>query len=91
MEDIREGIVCWDLWGCFISLTTVNDGYCNHLDRHTFGCIVDKNRSVSCRAFDCRQDKRIWLDFENMIINTDINQNDWPECVSQEEGQENKP
>lgn len=68
-----------------------DNGYCSHLDPNTFGCTVYENRPVPCRAFDCRNDKRIWLDFENMILNPDINRNDWPQCVLQKEGQKDKP
>lgn len=81
----------WDLVGQPYLIDRGKDGYCSHLDRNTFGCTVYENRPVSCRAFDCRQDKRIWLDFEDMEINTDINQSDWPQCLSQKEGQENNP
>jgi hypothetical protein len=27
---------------------------------------------VPCRGFDCRNDKRIWLDFENKVINPEL-------------------
>jgi len=47
--------------------------------------------AIPCRAFDRRQDKRIWLNFKDMEINPDINRNDWPQCVSQKEGQEDNP
>ena len=33
---------------------------------------------VTCRAFDCRADKRIWLDFDNRVINPDIAHPGWP-------------
>ena len=48
------------------------DGYCRHLDRKGCRCTVYANRPVPCRAYDCRKDKRIWADFENRIINPDL-------------------
>ena len=67
-QDIEEGIVKWDL-GYPYMIARADDGYCTHLDRRTGECGIWKNRPVPCRAFDCRNDTRIWLDFENMIIN----------------------
>jgi hypothetical protein len=37
---------------------------------------------VPCRAFDCRQDRRIWLDFEARIVNPLIERPDWPRCLA---------
>ena len=42
------------------------DGYCVHNDAD-HGCGVYKERPAPCRAFDCRGDERIWLDFEKRI------------------------
>jgi hypothetical protein len=33
---------------------------------------------VPCRAYDCRKEKKIWLDFENGIVNPEIYHPDWP-------------
>jgi len=43
--------------------------------------------------FNCRNNKRIWLDFENMIINPDINRNDRPQRIGipEENDQETNP
>jgi Fe-S-cluster containining protein len=57
------------------------DGYCTHLDRCTGGCRVYEQRPIPCRGYDCRKDKRIWLDFEKGVINPRIGDSDWPECV----------
>jgi Fe-S-cluster containining protein len=83
-QDIREGVVRWDLGRPYLIEHGI-DGYCNHLKRNTLGCSIYENRPVPCRAFDCRSDKRIWLDFANMVINPDINRDDWPECLVQKE------
>jgi len=67
-QDIEEGIIKWDLGHPYM-ITKDEDGYCKHLDRLTYRCTVREHRPVPCRAFDCRKDDRIWLDFENKIIN----------------------
>lgn len=32
------------------------------------GCTVYERRPATCRSYDCRQDDRIWLDFERRIL-----------------------
>jgi Fe-S-cluster containining protein len=82
-QDIREGIVHWDLGQPYL-ISHNGNGTCCHLDPVTQCCSVWEHRPVPCRGFDCRQDKRIWLNFEEMIINPDINKPDWPGCLTQE-------
>lgn len=72
-QDIEEGIVKWDL-GYPYMISRCDDGYCTHLDRQTCECGIWNNRPVPCRAFDCRNDTRIWIDFENMIINPKLSE-----------------
>lgn len=67
-QDIEEGIIKWDLGHPYM-IAKEEDGYCVHLDKTRYTCKVWENRPVPCRAFDCRNDKRIWLDFEKMVIN----------------------
>jgi Fe-S-cluster containining protein len=70
-QDIDEGIVKWDLGRPYM-IAHDADGYCRHLDRKGCRCTVYANRPVPCRAYDCRKDKRIWADFENRIINPNL-------------------
>lgn len=70
-QDIKEGVVRWDLGHPYM-VSKDQEGCCRHLDRATYRCSVQEHRPVPCRAFDCRNDKRIWLDFENKVINPDI-------------------
>jgi hypothetical protein len=88
-QDIREGIVHWSLGEPYL-IDHGRDGYCNHFDRETLGCRIYANRPVPCRGFDCRKDQRIWHDFENMILNSDINRPDWPGCLATDDGQDGK-
>ena len=67
-QDIDEDTIKWDLGHPYM-IAKDEDGYCKHLDRLTYRCTVREHRPVPCRAFDCRKDDRIWLDFENKIIN----------------------
>jgi hypothetical protein len=82
-QDVREGIVHWDLGQPYI-IAQAEDGYCTHLDRSCRRCTIREHRPVPCRAYDCRNDKRIWLSFENNLINPDILRDDWPRGVSSE-------
>ncbi len=86
-QDIREGVVQWDLGQPYL-IAQGADGYCAHLDRASYGCTIRDCRPVPCRAYDCRQDERIWLDFEKQIVNPDIYRPDWPRCLN-ERGQGN--
>jgi Fe-S-cluster containining protein len=76
-QDVREGIVHWNLGQPYV-IEQDGDGYCSHMDRDTRGCGIYSNRPVPCRGFDCRHDRRIWLDFEGKVPNPAIEQPDWP-------------
>jgi len=78
-QDVFEGTIKWDLGQPYMIAHDKN-GYCVHLEHGTCRCTVRENRPVPCRAYDCRNDKRIWIDFENKIINPNINRADWPQC-----------
>ena len=83
-QDVREGIVHWELGQPYIIEHKPN-GYCTHIDDATCACTIYANRPAPCRGFDCSQDTRIWLDFEQMIPNPLLARPDWPYCLSQEE------
>ena len=86
-QDVREGVIRWELGQPYL-IAQDQDGYCGHLDRGTLSCTVRQNRPVPCRAFDCRRDTRIWLDFEQRIINPRIRRDDWPRCEGAGDGPE---
>lgn len=83
-QDIREGVVHWDLGQPYL-IEQGDDGYCNHMARGSCRCTVYAQRPVPCRAFDCRNDERIWLDFEQMIPNPALAQPEWPHGLAQAE------
>lgn len=82
-EDVREGVVQWELGQPYM-IAHAADGYCVHMDRDTCGCTVYEARPIPCRGYDCRADERIWLDFDNKVINPRIHEPDWPGCLEVE-------
>lgn len=64
--DIDEGILKWDLEQPYL-LAKDADGQCRYLERATGGCTVYEHRPAMCRAYDCRHDRRVWLDFEARV------------------------
>lgn len=70
-QDVEEGIVKWDFGHPYMNARRP-DGYCVHLERKTCRCTVYESRPVPCRGYDCRNDKRIWLDFEKKIVSTEL-------------------
>jgi len=79
-EDVQEGIVQWDLGQPYLNQRSA-DGYCTHLDKNSGCCTAYANRPIPCRGYDCRNDKRIWLDFENAVVNPRIGEADWAESM----------
>ncbi len=72
-RDVESGKVKWNLGQPYM-IRQGADGYCHHLDRATKFCSIYEDRPFVCRAYDCRQDERIWKDFENMEINPDLDE-----------------
>jgi Fe-S-cluster containining protein len=79
-QDIREGIVLWDLGQPYFIAHDRNE-YCTHLQSDGWRCDVHHHRPVPCRAYDCRHDHKIWRNFEKQVINPDIFKSDWPRCL----------
>ena len=65
-QDLDGGHVRWDYGRPYWNLRRP-DGYCVHNDSDGHGCSVYVERPAPCRAFDCRGDDRIWLDYERRI------------------------
>lgn len=79
-QDVEEGVVRWDFSAPYV-IARGDDGYCQHLDCATKCCGVYQQRPIPCRGYDCRTDRRIWLDFENRVVNPRLDDPDWPNCV----------
>jgi hypothetical protein len=86
-QDVYEGVIKWELGKPYL-IAQDKDGYCTHFERGTCRCTVREQRPVPCRGYDCRNDKRIWVDFEQRIVNPNIERADWPrsEVAVQAEG-----
>jgi Fe-S-cluster containining protein len=70
-QDLNEGIVRWELGNPYL-IRQGPDQRCVHQDRATLHCSIYEHRPGICRVYDCRGDKRIWVDFERRIINPDL-------------------
>ena len=79
-QDVEEGVVRWNFSNPYV-IAHKPDGYCQHLDQEKKCCSVYGQRPVPCRSYDCSKDKRIWLDFENYVVNPLVNDPDWPRCI----------
>ncbi len=65
-QDLREGKLAWRIHEPYY-LPKGDDGYCAYQDRHDGGCQAYAHRPAQCRGYDCREDARIWIDFEARI------------------------
>jgi Fe-S-cluster containining protein len=65
-QDLDEGIARWD-YGNPYWIKQTEGGYCTHCDPETLGCTIHAKRPHICRQYDCREDKRVWVDFNNRI------------------------
>ena len=63
-QDVREGIVKWDPTKPYRILRD-EKRYCVHLVDGR--CSIYENRPAVCRKLDCRNDRRMWMDFEGMV------------------------
>jgi hypothetical protein len=62
-QDLVEGVVRWDPEHPY--RIQQNEGVCVHRNGHA--CSVYEDRPGICRTYDCRRDKRIWIDYERRI------------------------
>ena len=65
-QDVRDGKLEWEIRDPY-SLPRAGDGYCIYLGREDGRCGCYHDRPGICRTYDCRQDKRIWVDFDKRI------------------------
>ncbi|HKA90710.1 MAG TPA: YkgJ family cysteine cluster protein [Haliangiales bacterium] len=65
-QDLDEGVVEWDYALPYV-IRKRADHRCVHQDAETGGCGIYAHRPGACRIYDCRNDKRIWIDFDKRI------------------------
>lgn len=66
-EDLDEGVIRWDYGKPYIIRQRMEDNYCVHHDPEARCCTVYEARPRPCRVYDCRNDARIWDDFDKRI------------------------
>lgn len=66
-QDLDEGAVRWEYSRPYQIRRRKEDGYCVHNRAGTCQCMIYSQRPSICRTYDCREDKRVWVDFENRI------------------------
>jgi Fe-S-cluster containining protein len=66
-QDLDEGVLRWDYGRPYI-LRHADHGWCVHHDRATGACGAHEHRPALCREYSCKDDKRIWADFERRIL-----------------------
>jgi len=70
-QDLDERVVKWNYLQPYVIRQRADDRYCVHNDPTTRGCTVYHHRPAVCRTYDCRKDKRIWVDYEKRIPTVD--------------------
>lgn len=65
-EDLDEHLLKWDLQQPYALRRDPDHGYCSYLGDGG-RCAVYHDRPATCRAYDCRKDPRVWIDFDQKI------------------------
>lgn len=65
-QDLDERVVQWNYARPY-QIRKRDDGFCAHSDPETRRCGIYERRPAICRTYDCRNDKRIWVDFDKRI------------------------
>jgi hypothetical protein len=66
-QDLDEGVLRWDRGRPYL-IQHEADRYCTHLSREGAGCTSYAQRPAPCREYDCRDDPRVWTDYEQRIV-----------------------
>jgi Fe-S-cluster containining protein len=66
-QDLDEGVIRFDYGQPYMIRQRSSDGYCVHNDPTTHACDSHAHRPKICRTYDCRNDKRVWIDYEKRI------------------------
>jgi Fe-S-cluster containining protein len=65
-QDIEEKKLRWTIEEPYV-LPRGADARCTYQDGATGGCAAYEHRPAACRIYDCRQDQRVWIDFDQRI------------------------
>jgi Fe-S-cluster containining protein len=66
-QDLDEGVIRWDYGQPYLIRQRASDGYCVHNHPEQRGCTAHPFRPRVCRVYDCRNDSRVWIDYEQRI------------------------
>lgn len=66
MSDLADRTLAWDPSQPYLLRKDPVHGYCVHQGGDG-ACTICDERPGTCRAYDCRQDPRVWSDFERRI------------------------
>jgi Fe-S-cluster containining protein len=72
-DEIKKGIIEWDDSHPF-KIRHDEWDICAHWDSRTKRCRVYEDRPLVCRRYSCENDRRIWLNFEEKIVNPKLKQ-----------------
>jgi Fe-S-cluster containining protein len=65
VQDLDERVVRWNYRQPY-KIAQGEDGYCVH-NTERRACSIYAQRPAICRTYDCRQDRRVWIDFDKRI------------------------
>jgi Fe-S-cluster containining protein len=65
-EDLDEGRLRFDVHDPYVLRKDPDTGYCSYLGGDGC-CAVYDDRPATCRAYDCRRDPRVWIDYDARI------------------------
>jgi Fe-S-cluster containining protein len=65
-QDVEEGELAWEIDRPY-RLPRNADGYCTKLGRDDAHCRSYEHRPATCRSYTCKDDRRVWIDFEARI------------------------
>ena len=63
-NEVESGHVKWDLGNPYFILQS--QGCCTHQNHENGGCTVYENRPSICSWYTCKEDTRIWKDFDKI-------------------------
>lgn len=68
-QDLAEGVVKWDPGEPYL-IRRGEGAHCCHVQEN-FHCEVREHRPLICRRYNCKEDPRIWDDYDNYVPNAE--------------------
>lgn len=79
-QDVAEGVADYDKDNPY-HLKKRADHSCVHQNCETRACEIHENRPGVCMIYDCRNDRRIWFDFDMGMVNPAVHKPGWPKTI----------